>query len=182
MATNLRTLGHVEQFHGGNANLYGARFCRGAGVRIGCIGCIDQWHLHMRGQLEGGLDSILHEDVVFLSPIVFSPQNGRDLTKLYLSAAGGTLGGDEDSTGEVKVEDKADGKDGKFHYAKEILQGNHAMLEFETSIEGKYVNGVDIITCDDDGIITEFKVMIRPLQAINLVHAQMKAMLEKMAG
>ena len=52
------------------------------------------------------------------------------------------------------------------------------MLEFETSIEGKYVNGVDIITCDDDGMITEFKVMIRPLQAINLVHAQMKAMLE----
>jgi hypothetical protein len=56
------------------------------------------------------------------------------------------------------------------------------MLEFETSIEGKYVNGVDIITCDDLGMITEFKVMIRPLQAINLVHAQMKATLEQMSS
>ena len=57
-----------------------------------------------------------------------------------------------------------------------------AVLEFETSIDGKYVNGIDMITCDDDGMITEFKVMIRPLQAINLVHEQMKAMLEQMAG
>jgi hypothetical protein len=65
---------------------------------------------------------------------------------------------------------------------KEILQGHHAMLEFETTIEGKYANGVDIITCDDDALITEFKVMMRPLQAINAVHAQMKAMLEKLAG
>jgi hypothetical protein len=55
------------------------------------------------------------------------------------------------------------------------------MLEFETSIDGKYVNGVDIITCDDDGMIVEFKVMTRPLQAINLVHAQMKAMLERLS-
>ena len=143
------------------------------------FGCIEQWHLHMRGQLEGGLDAILHEDVVFLSPIVFSPQNGRDITKLYLSAAGGTLGGD-DNDGERTANDTASA--GKFRYAKEILQGNHAMLEFETSIEGKYVNGVDIITCDDDGKIIEFKVMIRPLQAINLVHAQMKAMLEKLGS
>ena len=54
------------------------------------------------------------------------------------------------------------------------------MLEFETEIEGKYANGVDIITCDDDGLITEFKVMMRPLQAINAVHAQMMAMLEQL--
>ncbi len=76
---------------------------------------------------------------------------------------------------------KADG-DGKFKYTKQILQGHHAMLEFETEVEGKYANGVDIITCDDDGQIVEFKVMMRPLQAINAVHAQMKAMLEKLAG
>ena len=55
------------------------------------------------------------------------------------------------------------------------------MLEFETTIEAKYANGVDIITCDDDAKITEFKVMIRPLQAVHAVHAQMKAMLESMA-
>lgn len=144
-------------------------------------GCMDRWHQHLKGQLEGGLDAILHEDVVFLSPIVFSPQKGRDLTKLYLNAAGGTLGGDDEPGGTLKLDDEP-ATDGKFRYTKKILQGNHAMLEFETSIEGKYVNGVDIITCDDDGMITEFKVMVRPLQAINLVHAQMKAMLEKLAG
>ena len=141
-------------------------------------GCIERWHDHMRGRLDGGLDAILHPDVVFLSPIVFTPQEGRDVTKLYLTAAGGTLGGDPEPA--TTTDTKPSG--GGFRYTKEILQGHHAMLEFETSIDGKYVNGVDIITCDDDGMITEFKVMVRPLQAINLVHAQMKAMLERMSS
>jgi hypothetical protein len=141
-------------------------------------GCIERWHDHLRGKLEGGLDAILHPDVVFMSPIVFTPQEGIEVTKLYLMAAGGTLGGDDGAD----VAGSADGDGGGFGYTKEILQGHHAMLEFETSVEGKYVNGVDIITCDDDGMIVEFKVMIRPLQAINLVHAQMKAMLEQMSG
>ena len=61
-----------------------------------------------------------------------------------------------------------------------MLAGDTAVLEFETTVEGKYVNGVDIIRCNDDGRIVEFRVMIRPLQAVNLVHQQMKAMLEKM--
>jgi len=61
-----------------------------------------------------------------------------------------------------------------------VLSGNQAVLEFETELEGKYVNGVDIITCNEEGKITEFRVMIRPLQAVNLMHEQMKAMLEKM--
>ncbi|MBX3287326.1 MAG: nuclear transport factor 2 family protein, partial [Actinobacteria bacterium] len=73
------------------------------------------------------------------------------------------------------------GSGGGFHYTKQVLDGHTAVLEFETTVEGKYVNGVDIITCDDDGRITEFRVMIRPLQAVNLVHRQMAAMLEKMA-
>jgi hypothetical protein len=134
--------------------------------------CMDRWHRHLRGDLAGGLDALLHDDCVFLSPIVFTPQEGKEITKLYLGAAGNTLGGDDKPVGDST---------GTFGYAKQILQGNQAMLEFETSIEGKYVNGVDIITCDDDGMITEFKVMIRPLQAVNLVHQQMKAMLESMA-
>jgi hypothetical protein len=134
--------------------------------------CMDRWYQHLRGDLAGGLDALLHEDCVFLSPIVFTPQEGKEITKLYLGAAGNTLGGDDEPVGD---------SGGSFGYAKQILQGNHAMLEFETSIEGKYINGVDIITCDDEGMITEFKVMIRPLQAVNLVHQQMKAMLEKMA-
>lgn len=136
--------------------------------------CMDRWHAHLRGDLEGGLDSILHPDVVFLSPVVFTPQRGIDVTKLYLQAAGGTLGGDGPASGA-----ESDGG-GSFGYTKEIRQGHHAMLEFETSMDGKHVNGVDIISCDDDGMITEFKVMIRPLQAVNAVHASMKAMLERM--
>jgi len=145
--------------------------------------CIERWHDHMRGRLAGGLDAMLHPDVVFLSPIVFTPQVGRDITKLYLTAAGGTLGGDatgDEATDESPSEGSESGSG--FRYTKEICQGHSAMLEFETSIDGKYVNGVDIITCDDEGAIVEFKVMIRPLQAINLVHGQMKAMLERLSS
>lgn len=137
--------------------------------------CIERWHQHLAGKLDGGIDAILHPDVVFLSPIVFTPQQGREITKLYLTAAGGTLGGESDEPSEGT---SASG--GGFGYTKQICQGYSAMLEFETQVEGKYVNGVDIITCDDDGMIVEFRVMIRPLQAINLVHAQMKAMLERL--
>ena len=141
--------------------------------------CIANWHRHLHGDLPGGLDAILHEDCVFLSPIVFTPQQGRELTKLYLTAAGGTLGGESGDVADAIAEADAAAAGG-FRYTKEILQGRHAMLEFETTVDGKYANGVDIITCDDEGMITEFKVMMRPLQAINAVHAQMKAMLERL--
>ncbi len=129
---------------------------------------IAQWHDLIRGK--GDLDDILADDVEFISPIVFTPQKGKDMAKLYLGAAGNTIGGDE----------KQGGGGGKFRYVKEVLDHPTAVLEFETEMEGKYVNGVDIITCNDEGKIIEFKVMIRPLQAINLVHKQMAAMLEKM--
>ncbi len=139
--------------------------------------CIARWHDFVGGRAHDALDDLLHEDVEFYSPIVFTPQVGRDITKLYLAAAGGTLGGGNKSA-EEKAADKESG--GGFKYTKEIMSGNAAMLEFETEMDGKYVNGVDIITCNDDGVITEFRVMIRPLQAVNLVHAQMKAMLERL--
>jgi hypothetical protein len=139
--------------------------------------CLDRWHQHLRGTLDGGLDAVLHPDCVFLSPIVYTPQEGREITKMYLAAAGATLADVEPDGPPEGV--STDGS-GKFRYTKEIRQGHHAMLEFETEVEGKYANGVDIITCDDDGMITEFKVMMRPLQAINAVHAQMKAMLERL--
>lgn len=150
--------------------------------------CIERWHAHLRRDLPGGLDALLHEDCVFLSPIVFTPQRGREITKLYLRAAGGTLADVDPGTGTDDSGDgtPATGHDSKFRYTKIIREGHHAMLEFETTIdvdgEQKYANGVDIITCDDDGMIVEFKVMMRPLQAIHAVHAQMKAMLERLAG
>lgn len=137
---------------------------------------VAKWHQYMRGQLEGGLDALLADDCVFYSPIVFTPQVGKDITKMYLMAAGQTLPGDKPS------EDTSESsKDGKFRYVKEVMSGNTAVLEFETTVEGKYANGVDIITCNADGLISEFKVMFRPLQAINAVHRQMGAMLEKMS-
>ena len=141
--------------------------------------CIAAWHLHLRGEHPGGLDDLLHDDVEFISPIVFTPQVGKEITKLYLNAAGGTIGGG-DKSAEERAAEKAEGKG--FRYTKEILAGHYAMLEFETTMAGKYVNGVDIITCDDDAKIIEFRVMIRPLQAVNLVHEQMKAMLERLGG
>lgn len=133
---------------------------------------IERWHLHLRGQLAGGLDELLDDDVVFYSPIVYTPQAGKAVTTLYLTAAGQTLPGEKSST--------TGGDSHGFRYTKQVLSGDTAVLEFETTVEGKYVNGVDIIRCNDAGKIVEFRVMIRPLQAVNLVHRQMGEMLEKL--
>ncbi len=133
---------------------------------------VDKWHRHMRGELPGGLDELLDDDVIFYSPIVYTPQVGKAITTLYLSAAGQTLPGDKSATASDPAK--------RFRYTKQVVAGDTAVLEFETSVEGKYVNGVDIIRCNEAGKIVEFRVMIRPLQAINLVHRQMGEMLEKM--
>ena len=133
---------------------------------------IERWHRHLRGELEGGLDTLLDDDVVFYSPIVYTPQVGKAITTLYLSAAGQTLPGDKNASSSDPSK--------RFRYTKQVLSGDTAVLEFETTVEGKYVNGVDIIRCNEAGKIVEFRVMIRPLQAINLVHRQMGEMLEKL--
>jgi len=121
---------------------------------------IEKWHGFLAERSAEGLDGLLADDVVFYSPIVYTPQRGKAITAMYLQAAGQTLGNPD------------------FRYTKQVLTGDTAVLEFETSLDGKYVNGVDIIRCDDSGAIVEFRVMIRPLQAVNAVHEQMKAMLE----
>ena len=137
---------------------------------------IEKWHANLRGQLPGGLDELLDDDVVFYSPIVFTPQEGKTITKLYLQAAGQTLPGDSPEPSASTSSSKRGG----FHYTKQVLAGDTAVLEFETTVAGKYVNGVDIIRCNDAGRIVEIRVMIRPLQAINLVHQQMADALERM--
>ena len=137
---------------------------------------IEKWHANLRGQLPGGLDELLDDNVVFYSPIVFTPQEGKTITKLYLQAAGQTLPGD---AADSSSDESAPSKRG-FHYTKQVLAGDTAVLEFETTVAGKYVNGVDIIRCNDAGRIVEIRVMIRPLQAINLVHQQMADALERM--
>lgn len=137
---------------------------------------IEKWHAHLRGNLPGGLDELLDDDVVFYSPIVYTPQEGKAITTLYLQAAGQTLPGDPSES--TSPGNGTSG--GGFRYTKTVMAGDTAVLEFETTVEGKYVNGVDIIRCNDAGRIIEFRVMIRPLQAVNLVHQQMAATLEQM--
>ena len=124
---------------------------------------IERWHRHLAGELPEGLDGLLADDVVFYSPVVYTPQQGKAVTTLYLEAAKQALPGD---AGE-----------GAFRYTKQLLAGDTAVLEFETTVAGKYVNGVDIIRSNDAGKIVEFRVMIRPLQAVNAVHQQMQDML-----
>jgi hypothetical protein len=132
---------------------------------------IKKWHDHIKGEFPGGFDELLADDIIFYSPIVFSPQKGKDLTTLYLMAAGNTFGGDQSKDGTLQ--------ESSFKYTKEVLDGNQAILEFETQIDGKYVNGVDIITFNSEGKISEFKVMIRPLQAVNIIHEKMQEMLKQ---
>jgi hypothetical protein len=139
---------------------------------------VETWHRFLAGELPEALGGLLADDVVFYSPVVYTPQRGKDLTTMYLHAAAQTLPGDPAG--------------GAFHYIKQVLAGDVAVLEFEprrvagdqvgpdTTVDGKYVNGIDIIRCDDTGRIVEFRVMIRPLQAINAVHARMRAMLASM--
>ena len=125
------------------------------------------------------LDECLADDVVFYSPIVFTPQKGRAAAKLYLMAAGSAFGGDDSAAAAPAGGNEAGGG---FRYTKQVVTGHHAILEFETTMDGTYVNGVDIITCNEAGKVVEFKVMIRPLQAINRVHAEMGALLKKLQG
>jgi len=124
---------------------------------------LDLWHDMMQRQDLDRLGDILDPDCVFLSPIVHTPQRGRDLTSLYLNGALGVF-------------------NETFHYTKEVVTSEHAVLEFICEVDGISINGVDIMTFNKEGKITEFKVMLRPLKAINLMHAQMQAILEELAG
>lgn len=119
------------------------------------------WHKLLETKNAAGLDDILADNVVFHSPIVHTPQEGKPITKLYLTAALYVF------------------NNGSFKYLRKIISGNNAVLEFTTTIDGITVNGVDMITWGADGRITDFKVMIRPLKAINLIHKMMGEMLQK---
>ena len=104
---------------------------------------------------------MIAEDAVFHSPVVHTPQKGRPIVTAYLAAAGQTLANDS------------------FRYVREVIDGDTAMLEFETEMDGIHVNGVDIIRFDADGQILDFKVMVRPLKAVNKVWEAMAAQLER---
>jgi hypothetical protein len=135
---------------------------------------LDAWHRVVRNMTDETLDEILAEDVVFHSPVVHSPQEGRALTKLYLMAAFNVL------PGEPKTDAGSKKTTGSFGYVREVIGDQDVVLEFMTEIDGITINGVDLIRFDDDGKISEFKVMIRPLKAIQKIHAQMAEMLESL--
>ena len=140
------------------------------------MNAVEKWHDIMKNpgsNISEKLDDLLDDNVIFYSPVVFTPQKGKDITKLYLAAAGGVFSSDKD-----KQETKS--KESKFKYIKEIVQDNYACLEFETEINGIYVNGIDLITWNEENKITEFKVLVRPLQAVNTLHQMMGEMLDKL--
>ena len=121
---------------------------------------IANWHRIVQSRDAAGLDTLLAENVVFHSPVVHTPQVGKALTRLYLQAALGVF------------------FNKTFRYVREIVGDHDAVLEFVVEIDGIEVNGVDMISWDGEGRITDFKVMLRPLKAINLVHQKMAAMLQ----
>ena len=121
------------------------------------------WHHLVRTQDPSGLGTLLAEDAVFHSPVVHTPQRGRKLAAMYLGAAFRVF------------------FNPSFRYVREIVGPTDAMLEFETEIDGIVVNGVDIIRWNAAGQIVDFKVMLRPLKAINLIHQRMAAMLQSAA-
>ncbi|MGH1471068.1 MAG: nuclear transport factor 2 family protein [Cellvibrionaceae bacterium] len=122
-------------------------------------GTINSWHKIVSTKNTAELNDLVGDSAVFYSPVVYTPQKGKKMTVQYLSAALHVFGNET------------------FHYVREVLDRDNAVLEFEVDIEGIAVNGVDIIKCDDAGKIVEFKVMIRPLKGVNIIHQKMMEML-----
>jgi len=121
---------------------------------------VKSWHEFVASRDPAALQALLAENVVFHSPVVHKPQPGKALTMGYLLAAMKVLGNDQ------------------FRYLREIIGEHHAALEFSTVIDGVEINGVDLIEWNDAGQIVDFKVMVRPLKAVNTLHALMAAQLQ----
>ena len=116
---------------------------------------LSKWHEVVRTNNIHLLDDLLADNVVFYSPVVWTPQEGKFLTKLYLISASQVIGGQH------------------FKYTQEIVSDKAAMLEFTTVVDDITINGVDIIEFNEQGKIKSFKVMVRPLKAINKLHQKM---------
>lgn len=121
---------------------------------------IERWHHILETADIKGLGDLLADDAVFHSPIMHTPQVGKALVAQYLGAAFLMF------------------SQYSFKYVREIVSGNEALLEFEVEMDGLYVNGIDLITWNDEGQISDFKVMLRPLKGIHLVQEKMLAQLQ----
>ena len=120
---------------------------------------IDDWHhVALSGDCTA-LDAMIHEDAVFESPIVHTPQRGKAITIKYLTAAVATLGNPNTK------------------FVGEWSGDESVIVEFKSEIDGIAINGIDMIRFDETGLITHFKVMIRPLKAVNLIHRKAGEML-----
>ena len=124
---------------------------------------IERWHRLVKDRDMRALHELLAEDVVFVSPVVHTPQVGRAITQAYLAAALQVLNNDS------------------FHYLNEWFGADSAVLEFECVVEGITVNGIDMIHWNAEGRIDRFKVMVRPLKAVNKVHEMMGRQLQRAA-
>lgn len=124
------------------------------------IDTLSTWHQLVASRDVKGLGALLADGVVFHSPVVHTPQVGKAITTQYLSAAFHVFFNET------------------FKYVREVTDKHNAVLEFQVEIDGIAVNGVDMLKWNDEGQLIEFKVLIRPLKAINLIHQKMAAMLQ----
>jgi hypothetical protein len=121
------------------------------------------WHALVQQRDAAALPALLAEDVVFHSPVVHTPQRGKALTVMYLTGALHVLNNQH------------------FRYEREVVGPHDAVLEFVTEVDGVVINGVDLIRWNDAGLITDFKVMVRPLKAMNMLQLKMGEMLQRLA-
>ena len=124
---------------------------------------IHKWHEVIESDDLKMLDEIIADDAVFSSPVVFKPMEGKEITMMYLHAAGQSFNME------------------KFKYTREIHDDMNSVLEFETYIDDNSVNGVDMIEWNEDGKICNFKVMIRPFKAVQKVQEKMIEALESLS-
>lgn len=127
------------------------------------IDTLSTWHRLVKTRDVAGLDALLADDAVFLSPVVHRPQVGKAITRQYLAAAFQVFFNES------------------FRYVRELQGPTDAVLEFELELDGIAINGVDMMKWNAEGRITEFKVMLRPLKAVNLIHQKMAAQLQTAA-
>ena len=123
---------------------------------------IQAWHQVVQQRDMAGLGRLLADEVVFHSPVVHTPQRGKAITFKYLQGALQVLNNDS------------------FRYERQIVGERDAVLEFSSVIDGIQINGIDLIRWNDAGQIIDFKVMVRPLKAVNLLHQKMGEMLARL--
>jgi hypothetical protein len=121
---------------------------------------IQRWIEIIDGDRGAELPDILAEDCVFYSPAVFTPQEGHAKSLMYLRAAAKMFAGTD------------------FHYVEQWFGERSAVLEFAATLDGVYVNGIDMITWNDDDLIVSFKVMMRPFKGIQVVMPRMAELLQ----